>query len=401
MHSSWVSPWLVGLALCAWGCLQKVRVVDDDIAGSGGVVDTSRSCSGASDCPAAQTCCLAGLLGRCVSLEKGARCPLPDLSVSALAGSLRTEQRSFATDSERDACALEKRCVGGAGLRRLLRFGTRTANTGKADLLLGAPGKTPGFEPATCDGQPYLADYLHYTLFDSSTGAVVVAEGQQQALCETQPTPASLLSRFDCQFMGLWQGFSEVYAPDIADCQWVDITDVAPGQYVLRLEINPGRLLPESDFSNNTADVPITLPTGDPLAKCPVPYDGLSGYGTQRECGWSSATRPADAGVAPVLGAPCTPGAPIRQGCSACTGAPMLRACNGTGACSAGDALAVAIPADPCPLVSFTCPQSGRYSLLVANYGSGLGGTGVYGYTEQPAGCEVATALGDGTGGVP
>ena len=35
------------------------------------------------------------------------------------------------------------------------------------------------------------------------------------------------------------------------DCQWIDITDVPPGNYLLRLHANPGNQVAETDFYNN------------------------------------------------------------------------------------------------------------------------------------------------------
>ena len=35
------------------------------------------------------------------------------------------------------------------------------------------------------------------------------------------------------------------------DCQWIDITDVPPGHYLLRLHANPGNQVAETDFYNN------------------------------------------------------------------------------------------------------------------------------------------------------
>jgi len=383
---------LATLGLVLAGCLDKVRVVDDDAEASG-PRGASRSCSGPSDCPISQSCCPTGLISSCQTLQGDGRCPAPDLRVSMLAGSLRIEERTFDGARVEDACALEKRCISELGSRRLLHFGVRTTNAGNADLLLGAPHTTARFRTAACDGKPYLEDYLRYTLVEIST-ARLVAEGHMQALCERQPIPASLISPFDCQFPGLWQGFSEIYGPDVADCQWLDITDVVPGEYVLSVNVNSAGYLSESDFSNNKTSLPITLPTADPLSLCPVPYEGLSGYGAARECGWSVVARASDAGIAPAPAEACTPGETIDQRCATCTGRPMLRACDGAGlaACSAGEALASAIPQGPCPSVSFACPASGRYRLLMATYAAGIGGNDLYGLQTQPAGCQLVSA---------
>ena len=35
------------------------------------------------------------------------------------------------------------------------------------------------------------------------------------------------------------------------DCQWIDITDVPHGHYILRLHANPGNQVAETDFYNN------------------------------------------------------------------------------------------------------------------------------------------------------
>jgi hypothetical protein len=44
------------------------------------------------------------------------------------------------------------------------------------------------------------------------------------------------------------------------DCSWLDITDLAPGTYVLVIETNPARVFPEVSFDNNRQGVVVTIP---------------------------------------------------------------------------------------------------------------------------------------------
>jgi len=60
-------------------------------------------------------------------------------------------------------------------------------------------------------------------------------------------------------------GWSDVYGYDL-DCQWLDITDIPPGNYKLVVSVNRYRVFAENSFENNfgTADVviPNYLTTG-------------------------------------------------------------------------------------------------------------------------------------------
>ena len=59
--------------------------------------------------------------------------------------------------------------------------------------------------------------------------------------------------------------FSDIYDADLP-YQWIDVTDVPPGDYPLRVSINQPRpdsampLLNERDYINNVVEVPVTLP---------------------------------------------------------------------------------------------------------------------------------------------
>jgi hypothetical protein len=53
---------------------------------------------------------------------------------------------------------------------------------------------------------------------------------------------------------GLQVGWTDVYAQSI-DCQYVPIDGLAAGTYWLEVQVNPEHLLPESDYSNNSAAI--------------------------------------------------------------------------------------------------------------------------------------------------
>ncbi len=64
---------------------------------------------------------------------------------------------------------------------------------------------------------------------------------------------------YDCQVQGLSPGWADVYSNNL-DCQYVDITGVAPGTYQLRIELNPERRMIESNYDNNVATFPVVVP---------------------------------------------------------------------------------------------------------------------------------------------
>lgn len=318
-------------------------------------------CQTDDECAVGEACCSAGFLGTCLLLEPGQSCPLPDLTISEddVLTSLRIERETF----ESDSCAIEEGCIPQAGERRLMRFSTTTPNVGDLDLVLGDPAATPGFEFAPCHGHFHFEDYARYELVDGS--GAIVAEGHKQAFCLLDSEPVGLPGaatspRYHCGFQGLQRGWADTYGASL-DCQWVDVTDVEDGQYLLRISVNPARVLVESDYDNNVIEVPVTVTDAlvDPLAECNVPASTLP----FRDCGWSFAD-----GFQPAT---CEPGELWRVGCgcpdATCEGDPMLRVCEGDSICASGESLALAADnCGPCPAVSFVCPASGTFSVLSA-----------------------------------
>lgn len=159
-----------------------------------------------------------------------------------------------------DSCAMAERCVSGTGERRLLRFDGVIWNVGESDFFLGDPRESDQFEYASCHGHYHLQDIAEYMLLDPGSGETLVV-GRKQGFCmlDSQRINSDQPPRYNCDFQGLSAGWADVYESTL-DCQWLDITDVPPGEYVMRIRVNPSGTFEESDYSNNAAEFPVSIP---------------------------------------------------------------------------------------------------------------------------------------------
>jgi hypothetical protein len=177
----------------------------------------------------------------------------PDLKLvaSQMNGSIQISNEAFASDS----CEVVEGCIATPGAHRLLRFATVTENVGTADLALGPvppPGVSAGiFVWSPCHMHHHIAGYADFELRDA-TGTV--ATGRKQGFCledEEQVDPRFGPSHgFDCMNQGITPGWADVYGNTLP-CQWIDITDVLPGVYELRVVVDASGVLDDFDRSNN------------------------------------------------------------------------------------------------------------------------------------------------------
>ncbi|XP_023267751.1 lysyl oxidase homolog 1 [Seriola lalandi dorsalis] len=157
-------------------------------------------------------------------------------------------------------CAAEEKCLSSSAyspeatdydVRVLLRFPQRVKNKGTADFMPNRPRHT--WEWHSCHQHYHSMDeFSHYDLLEVSSGRKV-AEGHKASFClEDTTCDFGHLKRYACtaHTQGLSPGCYDTYNADI-DCQWIDITDIQPGNYILKLQVNPKFLVLESDFTNN------------------------------------------------------------------------------------------------------------------------------------------------------
>jgi hypothetical protein len=189
---------------------------------------------------------------------------LPDLRVNRarLANTIEFRYRTFTNSS----CAVAEGCVKATGRRRLLLFDCAIANVGNGDLVIGDPADRPDlFHFSPCHRHYHLNGLATYTL--AKAAGSVVARAHKQGFClrddERYYATAKAAFPYVCSYQGITTGWQDVYDKAL-DCQWIDITGLRPGNYVLRITVNPAHVLRESNYDNNTVQVPIYVPKGSP-----------------------------------------------------------------------------------------------------------------------------------------
>ena len=221
--------------------------------------------------------------GRIVPCQDLRGCP--DLTIDSsrlLVGLLTTE-----TITEDSCNVLEGSAA--PGNRRLLRFTTTVPNLGDGDLIIGAPEAHPDwFEWGECHEHWHFQDYSDYRLWDpdtyvdwlqirqdnpdtppdeliasNATLAAGFVAGHKQGFCVIDIRPYLLIEPPKYQYCGFSQGVSRGWADEynfLLDGQFIDVTDLEPGPYVLEVEANPRRFYEEIDYGNNAGQVLVFIP---------------------------------------------------------------------------------------------------------------------------------------------
>jgi len=219
----------------------------------------------------------------------------PDLQVSVNTILNSLEINSF---SSTDECLVAEGCITGIGERKTLRFTTSISNYGNEDFYIGQSGGPDGlnenFYWDDCHGHAHYEGYANYRIYTYPSLGPSETIGHKNGWCvmdlggaisseapEGANYPACSFT-YGCTTMGISAGCSDTYSSGIA-CQWVDVTDLEDGEYVLAVSSNmeTDNYMPlyEIDFSNNVVYVLFEIETnsdGETVVLSASEFDGSS-----------------------------------------------------------------------------------------------------------------------------
>ena len=169
------------------------------------------------------------------------------------------------------SCELVEGSIGGVGYRRLLRFDTVLINGGGGDLVVGSPTDPNNpyhsiFVFSPCHNHYHLAGFSNYQLLNLDR--TIAAQGHKQAFCLEdllKYTNDNKSSGYTCAFQGITSGWADWYFKQLSG-QWIDITGVPEGDYIVHVEINAAGTFPEgANRYPNVIEATIHIP--DPRHK--------------------------------------------------------------------------------------------------------------------------------------
>ncbi len=216
---------------------------------------------------------------------------LPDLIVDKIP--MQTEIYLSQEHFNNNDCALQENCVSKPGNHLLLRFTSSTPNVGSAALVVGDPTLCPNLFDllhfSECHQHYHYQQYADYrlwtaagyqkwvagrnmseptnfginrSLLDAALAAGELVVGRKQGFCledsrpypinNQPPGPPVYQNCFANQ--GLSVGWADVYDAQLP-CQYVQITGLPEGFYVLEDQVNPEHAFPESDYTNNATAI--------------------------------------------------------------------------------------------------------------------------------------------------
>lgn len=194
----------------------------------------------------------------------------PDLTVDPirLKSQLNVIDRYFDPEDPADQCILNEGAIGAYGWRRLMVFDVVIVNAGGGDLVVGdrsEPGNfyAPIFYLDECHGHYHMQGFSEYLVRNGDGD--VVGTGHKQGFCfeDSFKFSGNPSGGYNCNYQGITQGWGDWYYKQLPG-QWVDVTDLPAGDYMLEVNINVQELPYQFEEGENRYPNSIQVPASVP-----------------------------------------------------------------------------------------------------------------------------------------
>ncbi len=165
-------------------------------------------------------------------------------------------------------CAVQEGCAV-PGSRKLLRFDFLCWNAGNRNAHLGSPSQNPQWYVfSNCHGHYHLRNFNDYKLYDCRGR---VRTGLKQAFClmDVERRGGTSPRLYTCSDQGVSAGWADVYGAGL-DCQWIDITGLVDGEYVLEARTNQSGIVREDSYGDNFTWAGVRI-AGSRVTEIPAP----------------------------------------------------------------------------------------------------------------------------------
>jgi hypothetical protein len=168
---------------------------------------------------------------------------------------------------DESGCAQED-AVRTSGYRRIVRFDTVILNSGDGDLVVGDRNDpnnpyAQSFEFAPCRGDYHIKDFSLYELLSLDRTRVLAQRKGGFCMEDSFKFGGGKSKNYDCASQGITSGWADSKQPT---GQWIDITGIPGGDYILRANINVSNTFDEgTNRYTNAVETMIHVP--DPSKK--------------------------------------------------------------------------------------------------------------------------------------
>lgn len=157
----------------------------------------------------------------------------PDLVIvePAIINSLNIRQQAATS------CMVEEGCMAGYGERTILAFDTHIKNIGDMDYYIGDPTNNPDqFTFQNCHGHAHYEGYADYILYKPNGTSIPIGHKNGFCVLDLECGDGGI-PQYSCGNMGISKQCGDIYNNGL-DCQWIDITDVDTGEYIMAVKVN-------------------------------------------------------------------------------------------------------------------------------------------------------------------